>query len=108
MRMRFVATILATALAAVLALPPAVPAGAAELVDPDLERHARPRRRLLEDHPECPAGEELVRLSPLPGGFQLVCEVEHRLQLLGGPASDSREVAPLQVVGDVDHSAQGC
>ncbi len=47
-------------------------------------------------------------LTPLPGGFQLVCEVEHRLQLLGGPASDSREVAPLQVVGDVDHSAEGC
>ena len=42
-----------------------VEAGASELVDPDLERDARPRRGLLEDHPERSSGEELVRL-PLP------------------------------------------
>ena len=43
-----------------------VEAVAAELGDADLERDPRPRRGLLEDHPERAAGEELVGLAPLP------------------------------------------
>ena len=38
---------------------------AAELVHPGLERHAGARRRLLEDHRQCPVAERLVELVPL-------------------------------------------
>ena len=53
------------------------------------------------------AGQELVRLPLLAERLQLVGKVEDRLQLLGVPASDSREVPALQVLGDLDHRS-GC
>ena len=56
-----------------------VEAGAAELRDSDLEGNARPRRRLLEDHSQRPAGEEVVLLALFLQRFQLVGEVEDAL-----------------------------
>ena len=40
--------------------------------------------------------------------LQLVGEVEDGLQLVGAPASDAREVPPLQVFRDLDHAGRGC
>ena len=78
---------------------------AAELRDPDLERDSRSRRGLLEDEPDRPAGQELVRLALALELLQLVGQVEDALQLLGAPASDAREVPPFQVLRDLDHAA---
>src|SRR5206468_10471607 len=52
-----------------------------ELGHPDLERHASPRRRLLEDHREAPTSKRFVRLSgfrPIldaPGEFEQADEI---------------------------------
>ena len=83
-----------------------VEAVAAELGDSDLERDARSRRRLLEDHPERAPGEELVRLAPLTQRLELVGEVERGLQLLGVPRADAREVPPLEMLRYLDHEVR--
>ena len=83
-----------------------VEAVAAELGDPDLERDASSRRGLLEDHPQRAAGKELVRLAGLLRSLERVGDVEHRLQLVGAPAADAREVAALQVLRNLDHRAR--
>jgi hypothetical protein len=49
---------------------------APELPDPDLERHTRPGRRLLEDHSERPAGEQPVFLARGLRALELVAEIE--------------------------------
>ena len=77
-----------------------VEARAAELVDPDLERDARSRRGLLEDHPERAAGEEVVLLARLLSTLELVGQVEHLEQLVAAPVGDAGEGPPLQAVGD--------
>ena len=59
-----------------------VEAYAAELGDADLERDARSRRRLLEEHGQCPAGEELVGIPLCLRTLELVGQVERRCQLL--------------------------
>ena len=77
---------------------------AAELDDADLERDTGARRRLLEDHAERAAGEELVRLAPLAELLELVREIEGGLQLLGVPGADADEVPSLEVLSDLDHA----
>ena len=67
-----------------------------ELVDPDLERDARSRRGLLEDHPERAAGEEVVLLPPGLALLEVVGEVERRQELLAAPVGDASEMAPFQ------------
>ena len=77
----------------------------AELGDADLEADTRPRRRLVEDQPDRPAGEDA---QLLPAGallLQLVGEVERGLELLARPVADPREAAPLQQLGDPRHGA---
>ena len=81
-----------------------VETGAAELRDPDLERDARPRRRLLEDHAERPAGEEVRLLAGGAGRLQLVGEVEHRQPLVARPVGDTREAPPAKPFRDRDHA----
>ena len=76
---------------------------AAELRDPDLERDARPGRGLLKDHPERPAGKELVLLATLLALLEVVGEVENAQQLLAAPVRNSREVPALQAFGDDRH-----
>jgi hypothetical protein len=77
-----------------------VEAGSAELGDSDLEAHARPRGRLLEDHPEratleVPVGDALAlaRLEP-------VGQVEHEGELVRRPVVHPEEVAALEPRGD--------
>jgi hypothetical protein len=71
--------------------------GAAELVDPDLERDPSSGRGLLEDHSERPAGEEAMLLARLVLALQVVRQVEHLEQLLGTPVRDPGERTTLQV-----------
>jgi hypothetical protein len=47
----------------------------------------------LKDHPERPAGEEVVRLAPLLLLLELVGEVEDALELACGPVCNPREIA---------------
>ena len=70
---------------------------AAELRDADLERHACPRRRLVEDEPDRAARQDAELGTPRALGLQLVREVEERLQILTRPAGDAREARSLQV-----------
>jgi hypothetical protein len=81
---------------------------AAELRDPDLEGDACSRRGLLEDHPQRPAGEELVGLAPALQLLELVRQIEHRLQVSPAPGADPQEVAALQVLGERSHRARLC
>ncbi len=83
-----------------------VEACAAELIDPDLERNPRSSRRLLEDHPERSAGEEVVLLARLLSTLEVVGQVEHLEQLVAAPVRDPGEGAPFQAVGDGDHPAR--
>ena len=77
-----------------------VEAGSAELRDPDLEAHARARRRLLEDHPEAAALEQPVRHPLALARLQAVGVVEDEQELVGRPVVDAEEVAALQVGGN--------
>jgi hypothetical protein len=77
----------------------------AQLRHPDLEGDARPRRRLLEDHPEHPTREQLVRLPLALRLLERVGEVEHGQQLVRAPVRDPQEVASLEPVADRDHRA---
>jgi hypothetical protein len=70
---------------------------------PDLEGNPRPRRRLLKNHSERPAGEEVMLFAALLQGFQLVGEVEDALQLGAGPVSDAREIPAFQVLEHRNH-----
>ena len=83
-----------------------IEACAAELIDPDLERDPRSSRRLLEDHPERSAGEEVVLLARLLSTLEVVGQVEHLEQLVAAPVRDPGEGAPFQAVGDGDHPAR--
>jgi hypothetical protein len=56
---------------------------AAELVHPDLERHAGARRRFREDHGEGFAGELVVRDAVFLLVLELRGEVEYVVYLLG-------------------------
>jgi hypothetical protein len=76
---------------------------AAQLRDPHLERDARSRGRLLEDHPEGPTGEEMVLLAAALPLLQVVGEVEHAHQLLAAPGGHASEIAALQALGDGGH-----
>jgi len=80
---------------------------AAELRDSDLERDAGACRRLLEDHPESAAGEEMVLFAALLPVFQIVGEVEGAQQLVAAPVGDPSEVPPFQAFGHDCHRA-GC
>jgi hypothetical protein len=80
-----------------------VEADPAELPDPDLERDPGAGRRLLEDHPERPAGKKTLLLAGGLGVLQLVGQVEHTQEVLAAPVGDSREVSALEVVGDRQH-----
>ena len=62
---------------------------AAELGDPDLERGPRPRRRLLEDERDAPAGERARRERLL---LELERPVEQRGQLARGELRAGEEV----------------
>ena len=76
---------------------------AAELRDPDLERDASSRRRLVEDQPDGAAGEN-AQLGPARAlGLELVREVEERLELGARPGGDAREAPALQLRGDARH-----
>ena len=77
----------------------------AELRDPDLEGDPRPRGRLLEDHPEGTAGQEMVLLAALLPRFQVVGEVERLQQLLAAPVRDPREMPSLEALGNCRHCA---
>jgi hypothetical protein len=83
-----------------------VEAGPSELRDPDLEGDARPRGGLLEDHPQRPAGEQVVLLAPFLLLLELVREVERALELLAGPVRHAREVASLQAVERRHHAGR--
>ena len=54
----------------------------AELGDPDLEADAGAGRRLVEDHPDRPAGQHAQLLAARPLLLQLVGEVERELELV--------------------------
>src|SRR5207249_7338316 len=82
--------------------------GAAELRDPDLEGDARPRRGLLEDHPEGSARKKVVLLAPALPLLQVVGQVEHLQKLLATPVGDPREVPALETLRDGCHSACAC
>src|SRR5258708_30903376 len=58
--------------------------------DGKLERNARPRRRLLEDHPDRAAGKD-VRWTTV--GFHLHCPVEQRVQFVCRQRFDGKEIA---------------
>jgi hypothetical protein len=74
-----------------------VEAAAAELRDPDLEADPRPRRGLLEDHPERAAGE-IVMLDPLLlARLQPVGDLEKRQEVGRLPVVHPQEVVPLQM-----------
>jgi len=78
--------------------------GAAELGDPDLERDPRPGRGLLKDHPECPAGEEMMCLAPVLLFLELVGEVEHAPQIVARPVRHAGEVAAFQALEGRNHA----
>src|SRR5439155_6706194 len=61
-----------------------------ELIDAYFERHPRPRRWLLEDHPDRAAGKDVGRPAVR---FHLRGAVEQRAQLFGGQRLDREEVA---------------
>ena len=65
----------------------------AQLVHADLERHARARRRLLEDQPERPPGQQGVGDPRALHRLQLVGQIEHGDHLLGREILDAQEVA---------------
>ena len=71
---------------------------AAQLRDSDLERDPRPRRRLVEDQADRPPGENAQLGTPSALRFQLVREVEERLQLVARPVCDTREAPALEIV----------
>ena len=79
---------------------PEVEPGAAELRDPDLEAHARPRGRLVEDHAEAPAVEEPVRHTLALPRLEALGVVEDEHELVALPVVDPEEVASFQVRGD--------
>jgi hypothetical protein len=76
---------------------------AAELRHPDLERDARARRGLLEDHRERAAGEEVVLLAPRLALLEVVGDVEHGLELGAAPVGDAGEAAALEALGSGAH-----
>ncbi len=80
--------------------------GAPELVDPDLERNPCSSRGLLEDHPECSAGEKVVLLARLLPTLEVVGQVEHLEQLVAAPIRDAGERATFETVRDGDHSSR--
>jgi hypothetical protein len=69
----------------------------AEVRDADLEADARPRRGLLEDHPEGAPGEVVMVDPLLLAGLQPVGHVQQRREVVGRPVVHSQEVAPLQM-----------
>ncbi len=71
--------------------------GRAEVGRRDLERDTRPRRVLAEEQTEGAPFEQAVRLARALLRLQLVGEVEHGLELGGGPVADAGERAPAQV-----------
>ena len=78
----------------------------AQLLDADLEGDARAKRRLLEEEPDAPTGEETM-LAPLPLRLlELRGEVEHGEELLARPVRHTREVSSLQVRGSLDHEGR--
>ena len=73
----------------------------AELLDADLEAHARARAGLHEDHGHGAAGEHGVDLAAYLCGLQLGGEVEQRLDLNGREVVDGQEAAAGEVeLGD--------
>ena len=73
----------------------------AELGDADLERDARARRGLGEDHADRLALEQAVRLAALLGGLQFGCQVEQRADLGRRVVMDGKKVPAFEAqVGD--------
>ena len=70
-----------------------------ELRDPDLERDARPRRRLVEDQPDRSTGEHSQLGSARALGLELVGEIQQGLELVPTPVRHAREVATLEASG---------
>src|SRR6185437_6393024 len=81
-----------------------VEAGAAKLGDSDLEGDPRPGRGLLEDHPKCPSGEEMMCLAPVLLFLELVGEVEHARQIVARPVRHTGEVAAFQALEGRNHA----
>ena len=76
---------------------------AAELCDPDFERDARPRRRLVEDQPDRAARKDAQLGSTGALGLELVREIEERFELGARPGCDAREAPALQLRRDARH-----
>jgi hypothetical protein len=74
--------------------------GAAELEHPHLEADPRPRRGLLEDHPERPALEVAVLDALALARLQPVGEVEDARELVCVPVVYAQEVPPLELCRD--------
>ena len=74
-----------------------VQAHSAELEDADLERDACAGGRLLKDHHQRAAGEEVVLLAPGLPFLEVVGQVERLQQLVAAPVGDAGEMAPLSV-----------
>ena len=73
----------------------------AELPGAHLERDARARRRLHEDHRQRFPGERLLHVAPVR---IVLGEIEEAVQLLGREVGDGEEVA----VGAVGHGESDC
>ena len=74
----------------------------AELLDPDLEAHARARTGLHEHHGDGAAGEEGMRHAPPAHVLELGGEVEQGDDLGGGEVADGEEAAAGEVeLGEV-------
>ena len=80
---------------------------AAELVDGELERDARPQRRLLEEEPDRAPGEEGLVDIALALVLQPVGEVEDGEQLFARPVGDAQVIAALQALHRSDARAAG-
>src|SRR4051812_42118083 len=81
-----------------------VEAGADKLGDPDFEGNAGPSGRLLEDHPERPAREEVMLFASFLLLLELVSELEDSLELVARPVGDPREVASFQILERRNHA----
>ena len=76
----------------------------AQLGDPDLERHARAGRGLVEDQPDRPAGQDAELPTSRALGLELVGEIEQGRELVLRPAGDAGEASPFEVLWYAWHS----
>src|SRR5262249_29849147 len=77
----------------------------AELRDADLERDPRPRRRLLEDQRDRPAGERVAALAPVAAALELLGSVEQSQELVSIELLSGQEIARRELGGRRTHEA---